>query len=74
MLQEGVVKLVQEQVKLCGGSQKTVAFNLGISPQYLNDVLKYRREPGPKILKALGLVKKVTYEEKTDTRDRFYGG
>jgi len=45
-----------------GGTQESAAKSLGISPQYLSDVLKGRREPGPKVLKALGLVRKVTYE------------
>lgn len=42
--------------------QKAVAAELGISPGYLNDVLQQRREPGRKILKALGLRRKTTFE------------
>lgn len=59
-----VVALLDEQVRLCGYSQKTVAFNLGISPQYLNDILRNRGEPGPKVLKALGLEKASVYKHK----------
>ena len=44
------------------GSQKAFAARLGISEQYLTDILKRRREPGEKILKPLGLRRVVTYE------------
>jgi transcriptional regulator with XRE-family HTH domain len=43
------------------GSQKVVASRLGISPQYLNDILRGRREPGEKVLKALGYRREVRY-------------
>jgi transcriptional regulator with XRE-family HTH domain len=43
-------------------SEAQAATALGISPQYLNDVKQGRREPGPKLLKALGL-KRVPYYE-----------
>ena len=58
-----VVGLIREQVRLCGYSQKTVAFNLGVSPQYLSDILRYRREPGAKILRAMNLKKRILYEK-----------
>jgi hypothetical protein len=38
-----------------------LAKQLGLSPQYLCDVLLGRREPGPKLLRALGLRKEVRY-------------
>jgi len=41
-------------------SQKTVAKNLGVSPQYLSDVLKKRRPIAGKLLKAMGY-EQVTY-------------
>lgn len=44
------------------GSQKALAKRLGVSEQYLTDVLKRRREPGEKILKPLGFKRVVTYE------------
>ena len=46
------------------GSQKAFAEHLGISTAYLNDVLHNRREPGEKILDALGIKRIVTYEYK----------
>ena len=36
----------------------------GVSQQYVNDVLKGRREPGESILKALGLERVVSYRRK----------
>lgn len=44
-------------------SQRTAALTLNISSQYLNDVLRGRRQPGPKILKGLGLQKSEHYEK-----------
>lgn len=43
------------------GSQKDAAKALGISAQYLNDVLLKRREPGEKLLRALGYQRVVLY-------------
>ena len=73
LTRDDVVNMLREQVKLCGYSQKTVAFNLGISPSYLSEILKYTREPGPKVLRVLGLrresvytVRVVTFESEKD--------
>ena len=41
------------------GSQRAAARHLGISPQYVCDLLKGRREPGPAVLKKLGLRRDV---------------
>ena len=43
------------------GSQKAFAKRMGISEQYLSDVLKGRREPGAKVLKYFGLERVVGY-------------
>lgn len=45
-----------------GGSQKALAARLGITAQYLSDVLNGRREPGEAVLKPLGLRKVIVYE------------
>ena len=45
-------------------SQKSVATKLGFSQQYLCDVLRGRKEPGAKILDALGLERVITYRRK----------
>lgn len=37
------------------GSQKALAKKLNLSEQYLGDVLKRRRAPGPKVLNSYGL-------------------
>ena len=45
------------------GSQKAAAAHLGVSAAYLSDVLRDRREPGPKLLSALGMKRTVTYDK-----------
>jgi len=44
------------------GSQTVAAKRLGVSGAYLSDVIHERREPGEKILSALGLKRVVNYE------------
>jgi hypothetical protein len=46
-------------------TDSALAKQLGLSAQYLCDVLLGRREPGPKMLKALGLRKEVRYVKET---------
>ncbi len=48
--------------KLTDKTQRDVADELGVSAGYLNDYLHFRREPGPKILQALGLRRVNGYE------------
>ncbi len=43
------------------GTQKAAAEKLGVSQQYLSDVLNEAREPGPLILAGLGIERVVTY-------------
>lgn len=43
------------------GSQKEFARLTGISESYLSDVLRSRRDPGEKLLKAVGVKRVVTY-------------
>ena len=45
-------------------TQTEVARMLGVSSQYLSDVLNSRRTPGKKILAALGLERVVGYQRK----------
>lgn len=52
--------------KLIGMTQRDVAESMGVSASYLNDYLHFRREPGPKILLALGLRVVVGYERTGD--------
>jgi len=48
--------------RLDGMTQAALAEELGIKPAYLSDILNFRRDPGPKVLRALGLTKIVTYQ------------
>lgn len=49
------------------GSQRAAAQQLGVSAQYLCDVLKGRRAPGSKILEPLGLKRVVGYASEKAT-------
>ena len=44
-------------------SQREFAGRIGISPQYLNDVLQGNREPGEGLLRPMGVKKVVSYEK-----------
>lgn len=48
------------------GSQVNFARSANISQQYLGDVLKQRRAPGPKVLHALGFREVRLYEKEED--------
>ena len=48
--------------RLTDKTQREVAEELGVSTGYLNDYLHFRREPGPKLLEALGLYRVISYE------------
>ena len=53
---------IRKLKRLCKDrAQAEVARELGVSKQYLGDVLLGRSEPGPLILDALGLERKVIY-------------
>ena len=45
------------------GTQKELAANLGVSAAYLGDVLLGRKEPGRKMLTALGVERVVIYRK-----------
>jgi transcriptional regulator with XRE-family HTH domain len=53
-----VVRILERRVREAG-SQKRAAIDLGISAQYLNDLLQGRREFSDKMLKRLGLERKI---------------
>jgi hypothetical protein len=57
---EDIVKILKGIIKT--RSQKEFAEIIGISPQYLHDVINMRREPGKKILDYLGYEKVVMYK------------
>ncbi|MBM3130445.1 MAG: helix-turn-helix domain-containing protein [Chloroflexi bacterium] len=49
-----MIQILKSKVKEVG-SQKILAHQMGVSQQYLSDVLKRKRMPNHKILEALGL-------------------
>ena len=58
---EHIIDCLQIQVEV-SGSQKMAAKEIGVSDQYLSDVLKFKRAPGAKILKAYGLEPVAAYK------------
>lgn len=59
MTEDQIIKLIKD--KKGDGSQSDLARAMGITPQYLHDVLNGRRAPGPKILEYLGIEKRENY-------------
>jgi DNA-binding transcriptional regulator YdaS (Cro superfamily) len=51
---------------LRSGSQKAWAAAHGVSPAYVHDALQGRREPGAKILAALGYERRVRYVRRSN--------
>lgn len=47
-------------------TQAKVAEVLGVSVQYLNDYLHFRRAPGPKLLEGLGFRRVISYERTSE--------
>ena len=60
MKKKEVIDILYRQVEVYG-SQKALAIKIGISPQYLEDILLGRREPGESVLNFLGMQKVVSY-------------
>ena len=58
------IPTLQLKEMLSTATQKDVAAKLGVSQQYLSDVLTGRRAPGKSILDALGLEKVISYRRK----------
>lgn len=56
-----LLEVIATEIKVVG-EQQIAARAWGISPQYLCDVLNGRREPGAKLLKALGYRRVTIYE------------
>ena len=52
--------------RLNGRTQSALAEELGVSLGHLNDILCGRRASGPKVMKALGVERVVTFREITD--------
>lgn len=52
-----VLKFLRETAESKRGSQKELAARLGISPQYLNDILSDKRRLTPEVAAAFGFRK-----------------
>lgn len=63
MNEQDVIERLQAAIHVAG-SQKAFAQQHSISTQYISDVLHGRREPGQKILDALGVERIVSYQVK----------
>jgi hypothetical protein len=62
MTQKEVLRMIEHLIG--PETNAAVAKQWKVSPQYLHDVRKGRREPGPAILDALGLRKFILYESR----------
>jgi transcriptional regulator with XRE-family HTH domain len=62
MTKEKVIDLLLLRVEKAE-TNKAAAEALGVSPQYLGDVLRGRTEPAGKMLAALGIERVVTYRK-----------
>lgn len=47
------------------GGQRALARKIGVSPTFLNDILREKREPAGKVVSFLGLERVVSYKERT---------
>lgn len=62
---------IREEIRLLADSMSThkaLADLMGISPQYLNDLIKGNRKPGPKVQKFLKIRSVTVYVETNDGR------
>lgn len=46
------------------GTQQAVAQHFGMSAVYLSDIITGKKQPGKKVLDAIGVERVVTYREK----------
>jgi len=71
MTRDEVVMLLQKMVDRAG-SQSAFAKEIGVTGAYIGDVLHGKRDPGPAILKVLGLRRQVqiTYVKADKKRTR----
>lgn len=55
-----VLRRLREYVRACGNGA-AAARAIGISPQYLSDILSKRRDPSERVCRRLGLRRDVVY-------------
>lgn len=58
-----LIDLIRAAVK-ASGSQRALARKWKVTPAYITDLLHGLRDPGPKILDALGYERVVLYRER----------
>lgn len=63
LTEHDVINRLRDAIRVAG-SQRAFGRQHGISTQYINDVLRCRREPGQKILDTLGIERVVQYQPK----------
>ncbi len=60
----GVLVILEREIARCG-SQRAFAESIGISPQFISEILKGGKvKPSARVLKALGLAREITYHAK----------
>ena len=62
MTKETLIRDLRKRIERVGTAYK-LAIQLGVPPSHMSDVVNGRREPGKKLLGALGLVEVRTYEK-----------
>lgn len=60
MTKVALMNKIRMRIKRCE-SQIRAADSMDVSAQYLNDILSGKRDPGGKVLKAMGVERVVTY-------------
>ena len=59
---EYIVEYIKQQIVMAG-SQKKFAAMMGVSPQYINDIIRDRRDISEGIAKKLGFIKEIRYRD-----------
>ena len=60
---DDVYDLIDRLIRDKYGNQATFSRCSGLSSAYVSDVVNRRKEPGPAMLKAIGVEKVVSYRE-----------
>ena len=58
------------QTLVKASSQAKVALEIGVTQQYISDVINRRKAPGKSILRALGLERSISYVKANGKRAR----
>jgi transcriptional regulator with XRE-family HTH domain len=58
------IEILKGHLSAPGAKQADLATQIGISPQYLSEILKGKRNPSKTVLDFLGLEKVVSYQER----------